>query len=118
MTRDDRLERRPGRFVVRGREPLEQLRITQPADHPDPEQPLEIPAGLDLVLRSWSSARPVARSASLQTYCPPAGVESISTYGVFPGLTLAASSQSFRCIVPPNYRNAPARYFSVTMGFG
>ena len=44
---DDRLERRPGRLVVDGREPLEQFRVAQPADGPDLEQPLEPPADVD-----------------------------------------------------------------------
>ena len=68
---DDRLERRPGRLVIDGREPLEQFRVAQPADRANLEQPLEPPAGLDPSSVHVRSARPVARSASPQTYCPP-----------------------------------------------
>ena len=117
MTRDDRLERRPGRFrVVHGRKPLEQLTITQSADRPDPKEPFEMPGGLDPSSAHGPPPGPWPAPPLYRRTARPLGATH-SSYGVFPGLTLAAILRFFRRILP-KLPKSPARYFSITKGFG
>ena len=117
VTRDDRLERRPGRLRrPRPRTDRAAHASLSPPTAPTPKSRSRCrPASIRPPLMVAPPGPWPAPPLHSRTARPPGPAHSSS--GVFLGLTPAASARFFAAFCP-NYRNSPARYFSVTEGFG